>query len=678
MKKKSFRFHLITLFLLVIAAASIRLFLFSGFVLGDDPGCSVYVSQILKGSYPHIGPRAVFACRPITLYFMALPIYIFGWFDWCFVLPILLASLINTVLIYLAGNKLSGSLAGVLAAVAYITFPLDVVHATTLTNDILLSTFVWGGGFLLLLSYSNYKRIGYLLLTTVSGFIVGAAVGIKLNAVVAPAIILTTVFVVLWGQLKDGGYKTLTAWIIGWLLANIILCLFFHIQSGDFLAHYHAEMRFNLDYNPSGYFVREGSLLRFLLFYPKLILGITKEGFQGYQFMPYGYFFLCFFLCLPLTFLNRFRVLLLPASLALIYMLIMEFTPLKLSPNYIPIHRLPRFLHIASMPAAVTIGIAFCILATMKNSAIKICTWLALILLTMSSLYWSYVKGTYYKDCSLDQRWAWETVKDTSGKRIITDSEMYHYLMFRFGFQPPIKIQHPEKLPEYVPAGSLVILGGTRRPEMFRTYTKNWHQNRQGEDWLLISEAPFPLKPWRLSKQRLYKVYSSSKKGSNKKSQTHFRRRHYQRHPAINKMRIIAELDVGDVASERRLNYRITKLSWSGNREFTYPNSLTLKDDGKAHQGVEKIMLNGLVPNKPIVIIKRIDPTVSHQEVKVYFKNIFVGIWSTSHEGMPAHWHESEFIIPDEVVTDTNGELSFSFEKSDSDINSFYYWFFQP
>ena len=678
MHNKSIRFHLITILLLLICAGGIRLFLFSGFVLGDDPAYADFVSRILKGSYPPIGSHSVFTCRPIILYAIAFPVCLFGWYDWSFVLPILLASLSNTALVYLAGNRLSGPLAGVLAALVYITFPLDAVHATTLSNDIPLSTFIWGGGLLLLYSYNKYNKRAYLLLTMLSGFIVGAAVGIKLNAVVAPAILLTTMIVIQWKELKGGGYKTPIAWMAGWLLANVLLCIFLYSLSGDFIAHYHAEMRFNLDYNPSGYFVGEGSLLRFLLYYPKLILGILKEGHYGYQFMPYGYFFICYFLCLPLVFIKRFRGILLPAFLAIVYMLIMEFTPLKLSPDYVPIHRLPRFLHIALIPSAVAIGIAFSVFATMRNRIIKVCIWLPFIVLMVTSLYWSYVKANFYKDCALDHRWAWEVVKDTSAKKIITDIEMRNYLMFRSGFKPPTRIDYPKKLPRKVPLQSLVILGGARRPDVYPGYADNWYRNSESESWLLISEAPFLLKPWRLSKLRIYQTDSTGRKKSDKKVKIPSNRKYYQRHPAIKGMRKIAELDIGNTASERRLNYSITGQSWSGSRYFSYPDGKFCEDNGKAYREVEKITLKKLIPNMPIVIVKRLDPTVASQRIKVHFQDILVGIWSPSEKGMPGHWHESTFKIPPEVVTETSGEISFYLEESDFDINSFYYWFFQP
>jgi len=678
MQERSVRFHLVTISLLLVCACSLRLLLFSGFVLGDDPAYADFVSHILNGSYPPVYSHSVFACRPIILYSIALPVYLFGWFEWSFVLPILLASLTNTGLVYLAGNTLWGPLAGVLAALVYMTFPLDAVHATTLSNDILLSTFIWGGGFVLLLSYKHHDKRRYLLLPVASGFIVGAAVGIKLNALVAPFILLAPLVLVQWKGFRGGAFKSLIAWMIGWLLANMLLCVFLYSLSGDILAHYHAEMKFNLDYNPSGYLPGEGSLVRFLLYYPKLIVGILREGHRGYQFMPYGYFFICFFLCLPLVLGKRFRVILLPAFLALGYMLIMEFAPLKVSPDYVPIHRLPRFLHIASMPAAVAIGVTVAILLSVRSRAIQMGAWLGVTALAVTSLYWSYVKAQFYKDSALDQRRAWQMVAETSAPKIITDGEMRNYLMFRFGFKPPVPIDSPKRLPARVTPQTLVILGGARRPDVWPGYAEDWYRGHERKGWLLISEAPFPIKPWRSSRLRLYQVESTEREGSDEKAKVGSRRRSCQSHFQVEGMRQFAELDVGDSASEKKLAYHIAGQSWSGSRHFPYPDGAFFEDDGKAHRGKEKMMLKNLTPKRPIVIIKRLDPTVANQTIKVHFQDVLVGTWSPSQGGRLGHWHESTFTIPPEVVTGTSGELSFSFEDSDFDVNSFYYWFLQP
>jgi hypothetical protein len=505
-------FHIAAVVLLVIFACSLRLVFFSGFVLGDDIGYADCVSDLVKGSYPALAGRdSLLAYRPVMLYFIALPIYLFGWFDWSFVLPIFLASIMNTVLIYIAGNKLANPLAGILAALAYATFPLDAVHATTMSNDILLSSFIWGGGLLLLVSYTNYARKRYLLLSFVSGFIVGAAVGIKINALFAPAVLCVPLLVALRKDLRKGGYKTLIAWVGGWLIANFLLCLFFYRLTGDFFAHYHTEIIFNQECNPSGYTPSKEELILTLLEYPKSIFGVAWEGQPGYQFLPYGFFFLYFFFCLPLVVSKHFKALRLPAFLAMAYLLIMQFAPMQLFPDYIPIHRLPRFLHIVSIPSALVIGIASAVAVKLRSRFINIIAWVLFLALTVTSVYWAYFTGSFYKDCAKDRHWAWETVKNTVEQRIITDEDMCAYLAFRAGYQPHFEIECPEQLPQSISQDSLVILGGARLPDLLPGYVDDWYKNRDINDFDLIAEAPFPLTPWRLSKLRVYKAYSHGK-----------------------------------------------------------------------------------------------------------------------------------------------------------------------
>lgn len=41
-------------------------------------------------------------------------------------------------------------------------------------------------------------------------------------------------------------------------------------------------------------------------------------------------------------------------------------------------------------------------------------------------------------------------------------------------------------------------------------------------------------------------------------------------------------------------------------------------------------------------------------------------------------WEESSFIIPKVNIVNSYGKIEIRYHKSESDINSFYYWFFQP
>jgi 4-amino-4-deoxy-L-arabinose transferase-like glycosyltransferase len=506
MQQLSFKHHAFILSILLLFSLIVRLFLFSGFVLGDDPAYASFVSHILKGSYPSVESRVIFACRPLVLYPVACSIYLFGWQEWSFVLPVLISSLINISIVYSAGNMLCGPLAAVLAALAYATFPLDVVHSTTLSNDILLSMLVWGGGLLMLFAFADRHRKQNLFFSVLSGFIVGAAVAVKLNAAIAPLLFLGAGIIAVQGKDIQKKYTILIVWAFGWVCANILLCLFFYHINGDFFAHYHAEMRFNIEFNPSNYSPSISNLIQYLLLYPRWILGLAREGPYGYSAPPYGYFFIAFLLCVPFALFKRFKSIRLPGLCVLFYLLVMEFTPLKIFPHYVPIHRLSRFLHIASIPATVVIGIVFAHCIMVKSRTVKSILVMIFLAIIGSSLYWSWVKASFYQDCARDQRWAWQQIKNAAVENIVTDEEMGYYFLFRSGSMLNMRILIFDKAPKILPADSLIIAGGARRPDMYPFYAADWEKGLDQKNMLLIAEAPSPIKPWRATKLKIYRT----------------------------------------------------------------------------------------------------------------------------------------------------------------------------
>ena len=613
------RNHFFIVLLLLFVSCTVRLLFFSGFVLGDDPVYADHIAQILNGSLPNIGPYDVFACRPLVLYPVALCIRLFGWFDWSFVLPILLASLCNTVLAYAAGTRLAGSCAGFFAAAAYIVFPLDVVHATTMSNDILLSSFVWSGGFLLLLAMGRPDQRWRPAIIFLSGFLVGAGIAVKFNAVVAPVLFFGLLLAMFMTGERTRAWTALSVWAAGWLAANILLCLYLYKAGGDFFAHYHEEMRLNIDCNPSGFAPGAGKLAEFFLVYPRLMLGILKERGSDYCFLPYGYFFLVFLLCSPLSMFRRFKKMRLPVACAFFYLLFMEFSPLKIVPHYVPIHRLPRFLHIASVPAAVAIGVFLAYLWSEKCKTVRFAAAAVFVFLIVSSLYWAWVKGLFYRDTARDQQWAWSAVQDLTAQKIITDCDMRNYLMFRAGFKPKWPLECPQKLPGILPLDSVVITGGSRGPDLLFGYYDTWAAAGLPDSQCLMVKAPFSPQPWRTSALKIYRitlpecttmhVHESDKETLSIAGSQHT--------TPVRGMEKIAELDVGNPESEKKAGYRAEKISWEGTRAFSYSDGRLCTDDGKAYLGAESFMVSGIVPHKTLIIMKRFDASVADQLVAV-------------------------------------------------------------
>lgn len=115
----------ITINTVVICALFLRVFFFAGFVLGDDPTCADNVLMITQGHYPPMCEVCVFAFRPLLLSPVALSLKYLGWFEFTFVLPKLLASLISIYLICAIGKLLFDPTTGLVAEYFLTVFPLN-------------------------------------------------------------------------------------------------------------------------------------------------------------------------------------------------------------------------------------------------------------------------------------------------------------------------------------------------------------------------------------------------------------------------------------------------------------------------------------------------------------------------------------------------------------------------
>ncbi len=83
---------------------------------------------------------------------------------------------------------------------------------------------------------------------------------------------------------------------------------------------------------------------------------------------------------------------------------------------------------------------------------------------------------------------------------------MGYYLLFRSGSLPNAQIVLLDRAPKILPSNSLIIAGGARRPDMHPFYAADWEKGLDKNNMLLIAEAPFPLKPWRNSKLKIYRA----------------------------------------------------------------------------------------------------------------------------------------------------------------------------
>jgi 4-amino-4-deoxy-L-arabinose transferase-like glycosyltransferase len=467
--------------IILLASFAIRAAFFCGYGIGDDAAYASEVNNILTEGYHDIGPGAVFLLRPILLGSVAGSVWIFGWSETAFVLPILVASMVGIASAYLIADQLFGRTAAILSACVLSLFPMDLVNSTTLTNDILGSSFLALGAALIL----RARRRGSITLAPsfLGGLLMGLSVAVKLNYLIA---ILPLTASLLIGMIRGAVRRSAAGLVLsGWLASQAVIALFCWIKAGHPLAFITYEMDFNRAMMDRHY--RPELLSETMLYYPRMMFRLDDHGY-GYDVFPLGWFFPLAFGTLFLCLMLRPRGLLLPSGWFLFLVLAMQFWPIQWAP-YVPVHRLPRFLHIAAIPGAILIGGTFGRILQ-KPRVRRSMVIVPLSVYAVASLVQSYRASALHNDCMADPRLLADFVDWYDGP-VFTDPELHYYLRFANGFSDVARFRTPITPFDDVWDGSLVIVGGSRKAELAPDYSVP--PEPAPREWVRIFQLKTPL-----------------------------------------------------------------------------------------------------------------------------------------------------------------------------------------
>jgi len=669
--------HCVYLICICLFGVVWRLYCFAGFVMGDDPAYADYVLSILNGSYPSLCDTCVFSFRPVLLLSTAACMKLFGWNQFSFVLPILLCSVATIPVVYLLGKQLFDGSAGLVAAFLLAVYPLNVSHATTMTNDIMLSFLIALSALFFMQAMAGSGRKA-LLCFMISGVVLGLAMGVKINS--AAVIVLFCAVFLFDGIKRRAINRGALLFFAAWGAVQGVFFLVYQLKTGNPFAHLQAEFIFNNKYIASGYDGTWHQVKNILLYYPRYMFCFLAEGHQGYRFHPYGYFYYVFAAAVAFLVIAKERPAVFPLVWAGYLFAVMEFSPLKLLPVYQPIHRLPRFLEILTVPVVLLIGL--CITRAWKQNVVSRVLCIAVVAaLTASSLYEAHKKSFFYRDSIRDGKRAYEFVKDRAFPQVITDQEMKNLLLFhsRFSLRSTLK-SFEYNQPRYQ-QGSLLIFGGSRRQDMPPSYTGQFYPRaHQLQRWKKVIEFDEENYVWR---PRDLVVYEVVRPGQPEKGP-------YQRHDHLKTgrlrrqvmshgfTRVVDEVDVGSRQSEYRHGYRIVNQTWHGSRTFSYPGGKRIEDDGRGFKGHNSFMVRNCRVNKAMKIIKRVDAGVVPQQSKVYINNNLAGVWRIARDGRTGNWRDAAFTVPGRFVTAEDISVREEYLSSPVDINVFFYLFLQP
>jgi hypothetical protein len=347
----------------------------------------------------------------------------------------------------------------------------------------------------------------------------------------------------------------------------------------------------------------------------------------------------------------------------LAWALILEFSPLQLRPRYVPIHRLPRFLHALGLPSAVIIGAALTE-ALRRRHAIAITAIVLWSAYAATSLSASISAAARHADAMIDQRFVAQFTRRYS-RPVVADGELINFLNFAHGYRDD-DIFHPLGTDvSNFPPGTLVVLGGGRRIDLDPAYVAALDPKVLPQAWLKIADMPGARAPGRLIPGALYIVVA----GLDSRTDSAFAQMIGNCPPRVN-WALRDFLDVGDRESESSHAYFIEGSSWEGRRTLLNAGDFPLVDDGRAFRKSQRLVLSKLEDNSDVCVAVRIDSSVQHQVSRWSVGGWFTQL-DTGMASVPNRWQTKTLIVPGDRIRDGRLELRETFVSSAVDINVF-------
>jgi 4-amino-4-deoxy-L-arabinose transferase-like glycosyltransferase len=479
--------------ILVAVALAIRISAFSGLTLGDDPFYAGAVRKLLGGEYP----SGVFATRPLFLGPLAASVRLVGWSEVGFVLPVLLASVTAIVCAYLLASRYGGRTAGLAAGAVLVWLPIDVVHATALVNDILCSTCLAVAAVLILRVFDDDKgRDRSATIGLAGGVIAGLAAGVKFSAVTAVIPLALLIAMVVWRDPRNRRQALNVA--IGWCISTVLLAGFFWWALGDPLANVHEEMSFNRTYMLDWSAAHWRELLQQ---YPHWAFPLAWTSVEA--LFPFGLFFWMALAATTVVVFARTHRGLTFSAWWILSFAILEFLPLQLWPSYVPAHRLARFLYASVVPAAVVIGLATSQLLASHRLIARAAGLTAWALYLVTSVGAARLVIERFQDGMADLRFAADLARGYSV--IWTDPELADYIRFDSRYRIPPEILTDRASLDRLPAGALVLFGGSRRSDMAPAWVVE-QQPALRPEWAHVATFPGMVRPWRITRGEAFVV----------------------------------------------------------------------------------------------------------------------------------------------------------------------------
>jgi len=143
--------------------------------------------------------------------------------------------------------------------------------------------------------------------------------------------------------------------------------------------------------------------------------------------------------------------------------------------------------------------------------------------------------------------------------------------------------------------------------------------------------------------------------------------------------RVTDELNVGDADSEEAHNYTITEPTETCTLIGTFyegdDDDVPITDSGRMHRGKSKFTLAIDPDNAGVLLRRRLDYSMKHQQAQVFIDDVEAGRWYSAGENWSKRWRDAELMIP-AALTKGKREITVRVEDIDdnADWSEFRYW----
>ena len=143
---------------------------------------------------------------------------------------------------------------------------------------------------------------------------------------------------------------------------------------------------------------------------------------------------------------------------------------------------------------------------------------------------------------------------------------------------------------------------------------------------------------------------------------------------------LIDAINVWDKESEQAHAFQVCEArdSWHSRQRLRYPDGTTVEDVGIAHEGgYTSFEIHNVTPNRPIMLLRRMDYARGDAEIEYSANDVRVGICQCNSSDRRFRWRNWPFLIPAEYVSSEILTMTQKVLTADRDINMFHFWFYQ-